>query len=145
MNTTISDENGVSFHCDCQKGYTSIHCELKIDVCANITCANRGICENINMSWKCICLDTTLYYGDHCQYRTNSLKIKQALSRSSASIAITIISFTCSFVIFMDILTYFFHIDLVKIERIQWQQAKEEEKRRNSNVPIVAVRFQYVP
>lgn len=89
---------------------------------------------------KCVCLDSTLYYGDYCQLRTNSLQVKQALSRSFASIAITAIVLTCSFVVLMDVLKYGFHIDPVKTERQKVRQEKAQ-----SNGQKLAVRFQYVP
>jgi hypothetical protein len=91
------------------------------------------------MSWNCICLDKTLYYGAYCQFQTSTLKIKQVLSRSLASVAITIIVLTCSFIFSMDVLKYVFHVDPVKIQLIKWRLQKE------ADAPKVAIRFQYIP
>ena len=136
----------MTFYCECEYGYTGIHCELTINLCGNITCANRGLCQTINMTWKCTCLDSSLFYGDYCQFQTNFLLIRKALSRSFASVAITAIVSTCSFIVLMDILKYVFHIDPVKAERQRCQKRQEEIKRApKSSSPKVAIRFQYIP
>jgi hypothetical protein len=97
------------------------------------------------MAWKCICLDPTYYYGNYCQFETNTLQVRKVLSRSFASIAITVLVFTCSFILLMDILKYVFHVDPVKTESEKSQKQKEEGKRAvKSNVPKVAIRFQYI-
>ena len=100
------------------------------------------------MEWKCICLDSTFYYGSYCQFQTNALQIRKALSKSFASVAITAIIVTCSFVILMDILKYVFHIDPVKTERqkLHRKQEQEQQAKRTArqDVPKVAIRFQYI-
>jgi len=146
VNSTISGGNGASFHCDCEEGYNGINCELSVDLCGNITCLNNGICQTIDMKWKCICLDSSFYYGDYCQFQTSSLKIREALSRSLASVAISVIAVTCSFVILMDILKYVFHVDPVEDVREKYRKQKEEAKRAAKlKEPRIAIRFQYVP
>ncbi len=144
INSTISGDSTASFRCECEESHTGLHCELKIDLCGNITCANKGMCQTINIAWKCTCLDSTLFYGNYCQFQTNSLQIKKAISRSFASVAITAIVSTCSFVIFMDILKYVFHLDPVKTERQKLQKKEEEKRAVKPNVPKIAIRFQYV-
>ena len=101
------------------------------------------MCQTVNFTWKCICIDSTLYYGEYCQYQTNRLQIKQTLTKSFASIAIIAISLTCAFIVFMDVLKYGFHIDPVQIER---RQLRKHQRRlaRPSIKPKVAVRFQYI-
>ena len=136
----------MTFYCECRSGYTGTYCELIIDLCGNITCANKGICQTINMAWQCTCLDSSLFYGDYCQFQTNFLLIRKALSRSFASIAITIIFSTCSFIVLMDILKYVFHIDPAKAERQRYRKRQEERKQSpKSSSPKVAIRFQYIP
>ena len=148
MNSTISTNNGSSFTCECAEGYDGIHCELPVDLCGNITCENNGVCQTTNMVWKCRCLDSTLYYGDYCQFQTSSLTVQKALSKSFASVAITAIVTTCSFVIVMDALKYIFHIDPVKTERENYQKQNEAEKEAKRSIrlnqPHVAIRFQYI-
>ncbi|CAF1158716.1 unnamed protein product [Adineta steineri] len=143
VNSTTVDNNGTTFCCNCSESFTGVHCELKIDLCVNITCQNHGICRTVNMSWTCICLTPSLYYGNYCEIETSALKIKQALSRSFASIAIVALVLTCSFVIIMDVLKYVFKIDPVKAERLKQLQAKKAAKSK-PKPPNVAIRFQYV-
>ena len=120
------------------------HCELKLDLCANISCKNNGICKTIDLTWKCICLDPTLYYGNYCERQTSALAVKKALTKSFASVAITALVLTCSFVIIMDVLKYLFHIDPAKEARMKRAKAKRTAPKRKSGAPKVAVRFQYV-
>ena len=120
------------------------HCELKLDLCANISCKNNGICKTIDLAWKCICLDPTLYYGNYCERQTSALAVKKSLTKSFASVAITALVLTCSFVIVMDILKYLFHIDPAKEARMKRAKAKRTAPKRKSGAPKVAVRFQYV-
>jgi len=59
--TTVNANNESNFRCECVQGYDGVYCELQIDLCGNITCENRGMCETEELMWKCICLDPTLY------------------------------------------------------------------------------------
>lgn len=148
VNSTISANNGSNFKCACVEGYDGVHCELQIDFCGNITCDNNGVCFTVELMWKCICLDSTLYYGDFCQFKTGKLKLQEILSKSFASIAIGAIITTCTFIIIMDVLKYCFHIDPVEYERDSYRKRLEE--RRRARQPIknnelkLALRFQYV-
>ncbi|CAF1374280.1 unnamed protein product [Adineta steineri] len=97
------------------------------------------------MSWSCICLIPSLYYGNYCEIQTSALKVKQALSKSFASVAIVTLVLTCSFVTIMDVLKYVFKIDPVKAERLRQIQAKKAAKSKpKPKAPNVAIRFQYV-
>lgn len=143
MNSTILSNNGSMSYCECTKGYEGNTCQFRVNYCVNVTCANKGVCKTINMTWKCICLGDDLYNGDHCQYRTGTLKVKEAMSRSFAGVAITAIVLTCSFVVSMDVLKYVFRIDPVKLER---QYIRAKKKRKIFFHPSgMALRFQYVP
>ncbi|CAF0794318.1 unnamed protein product [Adineta steineri] len=145
VNSTTVDNNGTTFYCNCSKSFTGVHCELKVNLCANIKCQNHGICQTVNMSWSCICLTPSLYYGNYCEIQTSALKVKQALSRSFAGVAIAALVLTCSFVIIMDVLKYVFKIDPVKAERLKQIQAKKAVKSKaKAKAANVAVRFQYV-
>jgi hypothetical protein len=98
--------------------------------------------------WKCLCLDSSLYYGDYCQFKTGKLELREILSKSFASIAIGIIISTCTFIVVMDILKYIFHIDPVAYERESYRKRREEQRRARrpikNNEPKLALRFQYV-
>lgn len=93
------------------------------------------------MVWQCICLDPSLFYGNYCESQTGSLKVLQAVSRSTAGVAIGAIALTLSFISVMDVLKYFFHIDPAKVERA----LKKSKMNAAKKLPNVAVRFQYVP
>ena len=86
-----------------------------------------------NMTWKCICLDPSLYFGEYCQLQTAALTVKKAMSKSFASVAIAAISLTCSFVVLMDVLKYAFHVDPVKTARMKKQEQEEQEKTSKTN------------
>jgi hypothetical protein len=98
--------------------------------------------------WKCYCLDPSLYYGDLCQFKTTKLQIHEILSKSFASIAIGAIVTTCTFIVIMDVLKYFFHIDPVEYERESYRRRIQERRRARrpikNNIPKLALRFQYV-
>jgi hypothetical protein len=148
MNNTVATNNGSNFRCECVEGYDGIHCQLQIDLCGNITCENRGVCLTTDFMWKCVCLDSSLYYGDYCQFQTSKLMIREILSKSFASIAIAVISTTCAFIVIMDILKYCFRIDPVEYERESYRKRLAERRRaRRQNKrkgPRFALRFQYV-
>jgi hypothetical protein len=147
-NGTVSSNNGSNFKCECTEGYDGVYCELTVDLCANITCENRGMCQTYDLIWKCLCLDPSLYYGDYCQYETGKLKLHIILSKSFASIAIGAIITTCTLVVVMDVLKYAFNIDPVAYERESYRRRMEERRRARrpiiSGEPKLALRFQYV-
>ena len=147
-NSTVSSDNGSNFRCECVVGYDGKYCELETNLCDNVTCENKGICETVQLKWKCLCLDSSLYYGDYCQFKTTKLKIREILSKSFASIAIAVIVTTCTLVVVMDILKYAFHIDPVEYERESYRKRREERRRarrppREDHMKL-ALRFEYV-
>ena len=148
VNSTVSTNNGSNFKCECVEGYNGVYCQLKVNLCSNITCENRGTCQTVELQWKCLCLDSSLYYGDYCQFKTTKLQIREILSKSFASIAIGAIIATCTFIAVMDILKYAFHIDPVERERESYRRRREERRRARrpikNNQPKIALRFQYV-
>ena len=144
MNSTLSSTHGSAFRCECAEAYNGLHCELQVDLCGNITCENNAFCQTTDLVWKCICIDDKLFYGDYCQFQSNSLKVLKALSRSFASVAITAIALTCLFIFLMDLLKYVFHIDPVKGERVAKQAEKQAKKAMKLHASKMAVRFQYV-
>ncbi|CAF1317461.1 unnamed protein product [Rotaria sp. Silwood1] len=148
INSNVSSTDGTNFKCECIQGYNGIYCELSVDLCGNITCEHDGICQTVESVWKCLCVESTYYYGDYCQFKTTTLKVKEILSKSFASIAIGAIITTCAFVIVMDVLKYVFHIDPVATERDNYRKRREEQRRARrpikNNQWKLALRFQYV-
>ena len=47
-----------SYKCICALGYTGTNCDVTIDYCQSLPCANNGLCFlNIaNFTYNCICL-----------------------------------------------------------------------------------------
>lgn len=148
MNSTVATIDGSNFTCECVEGYNGRYCELEVNLCVNVTCQNRGVCTTAAHVWKCNCLDSSLYYGEHCEYKTTRLRIREILSKSFASVAIGAIVTTCGFVIIMDILKYAFNIDPVLGERESYRKRREELKRARQPIrqqgPRFALRFKYV-
>ena len=148
LNSTIVSNNEANFKCECVHGFKGDHCELSPDLCTNITCENRGICRTIGFAWKCFCFDTTLFYGHHCQYKSNKLKVLEVLSKSFAYVAIGVISATCTFIILMDVLKYVFHIDPVEFERENYRKRCEANRRNRTPIRIdrsgLVLKYQYV-
>ena len=132
MQQIVSLVNQTTFHCDCKAGYDGIRCQSKEDMCANITCANRGVCFSSYPTWTCVCLDSSLYHGTYCEEKSNALLVRQVLSKSFASIAITAIIVVFLFVITMDVLKYGFKIDPVDRER-QLMTLEDEKQRKKKN------------
>ena len=132
MQTIVALVNKTTFHCDCKAGYDGIRCELKENMCANITCENNGVCFSSYPTWTCVCLDSSLYSGTYCETKSTALLVRQVLSKSFASIAITAIILVFLFVITMDVLKYGFKIDPVDRERrlMKLEEEKRQKKKR---------------
>ncbi len=143
VNSTSVGNNQSSFYCECEEGFTGIHCELIVNLCVNITCANSGICQSNGLAWKCLCINPS-FYGNFCEYQTSSLQVKKALTKSFASVAISVLVLTCSFVVIMDILKYVFRVDPVKTERERLHKHKQAHRAAKAAASKVALRFQYV-
>jgi hypothetical protein len=125
MNEIASLNNKTISNCTCERGYDGAHCELLEDMCVNITCQNKGVCISTYLSWSCRCL-AAYFYGNYCEYQSTEFVVKQVLSKSFASVAITAIIAVFLFVIIMDILKLVFQIDPVDRER----QIMESERRK---------------
>lgn len=62
--------------CVCKSGSTGMNCTDDIDECDNKTiCGNEKVCQNIEGSYKCICVDGFRMDGDICKGK----KIKQLI------------------------------------------------------------------
>ncbi|CAF2539151.1 unnamed protein product [Rotaria sp. Silwood2] len=141
--------------CICPTGKTGDHCEYEVNVCANIKCENNGQCVSIYGNWSCRCTNTDLYSGTYCEIKSSSLRTKEIVSRSFSCVAIGCIATVIGFVLIMDVLKYFFHIDPIdnnlssskqnqKDPRHEDEQRKEIEKKKKTKQQVLVVRFEYV-
>ncbi|CAF1550356.1 unnamed protein product, partial [Adineta steineri] len=134
------------------------HCQYEVDICANITCQNYGVCSSSYGNWSCECINPDFYSGTYCQIKSSSLHVKEIVSRSFACVAIGCISTVIGFIILMDVLKYGFHINPSEHDLESWKAKKNyhrrnEERRRAderqkkynlSKQPILAIRFSYI-
>lgn len=142
MQQIVALVNETIFHCDCKAGYDGIRCQSAKNTCENITCANNGVCFSSYPTWTCVCLDSSLYSGTHCQHKSNALLVQQVLSKSFASIAITAIIVVFLFVTVMDVLKYGFKIDPVDRERRLMKLEEEKRQKRKGKKPTVIKKLQ---
>ena len=146
-----------STDCHCPYGKNGDHCENELNICANITCENRGQCVSSFGNWTCRCINDNFYTGTYCEHRSSYLVVREIISRSFAAVAIGCMATVVSFVVIMDLLKYGCHIDPVADERRSQREKensrhrekreKERERRRkmlNGHQPPMALRFQYV-
>lgn len=140
-NETLNDTN-----CACPAGKTGDNCQYQMDICANISCQNDGVCKSLYSNWSCLCTNSELYSGIYCEVKSTSLRIKEIYSRSLAGVAIGCISTVVGFVLIMDLLKYCCHIDPVDYELRHIRKRKEIRQRKisKSKQPPVITRFEYV-
>ncbi len=119
-----TEVNETVFICNCTQGRTGIHCEHMINYCDNITCFNKGVCRQLLLNYKCECLHGTS--GNHCEYIATSIIIRQYVAKTFAFIAILAVAIAIGFIVILDVLKYFFGIDITRKER--------EEIRRQRNL-----------
>lgn len=129
INETISGDK-TRFKCICLEGYFGTNCQVIEDLCVDIKCENKAVCKSALGTWKCKCLDESLYYGTYCEHASDTLVAKQILSKSFATVAIAAIAAVYSFVLIMDILKYIFGVDPVDRERhfMKLEERKEHVK-----------------
>ena len=140
-NETLNDTS-----CACPAGKTGDNCQYQMDICANITCQNDGVCQSLYSNWSCLCTNNQLYSGIYCEVKSNSLRIKEICSRSFAGVAIGCIVTVLGFVLIMDILKYLFHVDPVHYElrRVRQKRAIRRRKIVRPQQPPVITRLEYI-
>lgn len=131
-----NETSNTTFQCLCSFGYTGKHCQTMIDYCEGITCQNNGICRSIYLNYSCICLGES-YSGRHCEISASKTVLFQTVSRSVSYIVIIFLVGTAAYIIIMDILKYFFVIDLAKPVR------QKKMKCKSKHQPVIQ-RFVYV-
>jgi hypothetical protein len=130
------------FECLCQSGWTGIHCETKINYCENVTCLNNGVCRPLLLNYTCECLGTS-YSGRHCETTEKKIIIYKIIAISFSSVAILYIAGAFIFILILDVLKYFFGMDLTKDELERIQRKKQKKKKKVKPSPVI-VRYIYV-
>lgn len=67
------------FECRCLKGFEGLRCEVNINECYSMPCANRGICTDLINSYTCECPPG--YRGDNCQVDINECESEPCLNK----------------------------------------------------------------
>ncbi|KAL3836256.1 hypothetical protein ACJMK2_021695 [Sinanodonta woodiana] len=65
MNGAVCQNNGDSFICTCQPGYTGQRCETNINECSSSPCQNGGTCTDRLNGFECTCPNG--YTGVRCE------------------------------------------------------------------------------
>ncbi|CAF0918198.1 unnamed protein product [Adineta steineri] len=128
-----------TFNCSCKSGWEGKHCEHKISHCLNVTCENNGICRPLLLNYTCECLGN-FYSGRHCEITATKIIIYKIISKSFAYIAIIAMVSVMIFIIVMDVLKYFFGIDLTREEREQIRRKKHKKKRNRPTGQLILIK-----
>ena len=98
---------------------------------------NNGVCRGSLLNYTCQCLGDS-FSGRHCEIKATGTVVHQIVARSFAYVAIIALGTLLSFVMFLDVLKYYFGIDSVREDR------KHKSTPRRYRGPSVAIRFLYV-
>ncbi|CAF0829839.1 unnamed protein product [Adineta steineri] len=128
-----------TFNCSCKSGWEGKHCEHKISHCFNVTCENNGICRPLLLNYTCECLGN-FYFGRHCEITATKLIIYKIISKSFAYISIIAMASAMIFIIVMDVLKYFFGIDLTREGREQIRRKKHKKKRNRVTGQLILIK-----
>lgn len=129
--------SNTTFTCRCSSAWRGVHCQTKINYCEDNKCLHSGICQSIFLNYTCHCLAGS-YSGRHCEMTSNRIITLQRVSRSFAYIVIIAMICVAVFVVFLDVLKYFFHIDLVGSPR------KNRRIRKKKKKVQLVIRYIYV-
>lgn len=102
----------------------------------NVTCLHNGVCRASLLNYTCECLGES-YSGRHCEVVASAIGVRKAVSRSFASVAITVLLAVALLVIMMEVLKYGFGIDIIRVDPKKTQAKKRRADR-------IGVRFTYV-
>ena len=134
---TCKETSSSTFRCLCSPGWQGVRCETMIDLCANITCLNKGVCRPSLLNYTCECLGES-YSGRHCEIKSASIATRQIVSRSLVFVAILAIGSVMVFIVVLDLLKYCFGIRPVDLE------TERDKSVKLINRPTFIVRFIYV-
>jgi hypothetical protein len=124
-----NETSDTTFECLCQTGWTNVYCETKINYCKNVKCLNNGVCRSVLLNFTCECLGTS-YSGRYCGITEEAIVTRQIVSKSFGYIAITFITCVAMFFVIMDVLKYFFGIDLTEGDSEKIQRRKKRTRKR---------------
>ncbi|CAF1545044.1 unnamed protein product, partial [Didymodactylos carnosus] len=161
LNSICNETSKSTYECFCGEGWSSVHCEKKIDYCTelNVSCQNKGICAPLFKDFECCCL-TADTWGRYCEEQSTSSLMMKDVRRGLGCIAWAALGIVVGFFVVMDILKYGFGTDPVEQERRRkhWEKAmREQVKRRQVQMardrngrgrqqrrPQIALRLRYV-
>ncbi|UJR17689.1 hypothetical protein I4U23_004587 [Adineta vaga] len=132
-NGNCTEISNRTFECTCQSGWTNVHCETKVNYCKNVTCLNNGICRPLLLDFMCECLGTS-YSGRFCEISEQAIVIRQKISKSFAYVAISCLASVITFIIIMDVLKYFFGVDLTDNDRRELERRRKRRRRWQQRV-----------
>ena len=97
-----------TYLCSCDENkFHGTHCENRIDLCANYTCLNRGVCKINELTYSPYCSCLKYFSGEKCEIQSSELdKITNIISVASIAASIIIFVFYLSFIL-NDIFKYF--------------------------------------
>jgi hypothetical protein len=81
------------------------------------------------LNFTCECLGTS-YSGRYCGITEEAIVTRQIVSKSFGYIAITFITCVAMFFVIMDVLKYFFGIDLTEGDSKKIQRRKKRTRKR---------------
>ena len=128
-----------TFECDCESGRTGILCETKINYCKSNRCLNKGVCQSLSSTYRCLCL-SEYYSGRYCQILTKKVTNYKIMSTSISYIGIIVIMSVAMFIVIMDVLKYCFDIDPTQKEL---EEIRQKRRAKMSKSPQIQ-RFVYV-
>ncbi len=78
INTSMTN-----FTCNCNPGYEGKQCERMVNLCANVTCQNRGVCTRQLLNYTCKCLAG--FSGRYCEITSTSTLMHTYTSKSNSN------------------------------------------------------------
>ena len=123
-NGTCNQTSNTTFVSLCQSDWSGEYCQNMIDHCQNITCENNGICLSVFKNYTCQCLDTS-YSGRYCEIDNTNTAVLKMISKSVAYVVIVFFISAALYIVIMDILKYYFGIDLAKVKPSETQKKKK--------------------
>ena len=91
QNTTRNEtRSSSSFECKCPVNFYGALCELRVDICQNMTCTSNGRCVDRNGEAKCECFVD--YFGDNCENVAEFQTVRKSIQMSSLLILVGSIS-----------------------------------------------------
>ena len=122
-----------SYECSCDENtFYGTNCEHRIDMCANYTCLNRGICKINEKTFSPYCSCLKYFSGETCEIQSSELvTIKNIISVASITAIIIIIVFYLIFIL-NDVFKYF----IFKNQCLLKKKGKKGKKRRLINLQL---------